>query len=298
MNMSDHAMAGGVHLPFAAMGLIGIVLVVLLALVVLSLRRPAQAHGPPGKFVIATSAADAIGAAGASPDTPDRISDMAIVIPDISGYTDYMSHSRYSLSHAQYVVGELLTAIAAAARPELSVCRPEGDALLLYRNVEQDEAQPIAAKLVSILAAFYQRRQELADENACLCQACARIDALELKMVVHRGPVLETHIAGFHALAGIPVIEAHRLLKNSVSAHRYLLVTSAAEPLLARLPDWPRSRATETMDDGSALDVDVYSFDPGDLPRLASATPLPRTVKQACDLCRKVGHGLKDLGAV
>lgn len=296
MNMGNHAMAGGLHWPLLAMGLAGLVVIALLGVVVLCLLRPAKAYGAPGKFALAPAALDAIATATVSTDAHDRISNMAIVIPDISGYTDYMNHSRYALSHAQYVVGELLTATAAAARPELSVCRPEGDALLLYRNLEQDEDWHISDTLVTILAAFYQRRQELAEENACLCQACTRIDTLELKMIVHRGPVLETHMAGFHTLAGIPVIEAHRLLKNAATTHHYLLVTAAAAPLLIGLPDWPRTRLTEIMDDGNPLDVVVYCFEPSKLPRAEAEGQLPRAVKKACDLCRKVGHGLKQLG--
>lgn len=108
---------------------------------------------------------------------------------------------------------------------------------------------------------------------------------------------METHIAGFHALAGIPVIEAHRLLKNSATTRRYLLVTEAAEQLLDGLPNWRREQLRETIDDGSTINAGVYSFDLADLPSMASSDQFPRTVKRACDLCRKVGHGLKGFGA-
>jgi len=297
MNMGDHMMEVGIHWPFVMMGIIGLALAVLFVVLVRNLRRPAQASGFIGNTALGARLSLDLAQAPQGPDDEDRITDMAIVIPDISGYTDYMSHSRFSLRHAQYVVGELLSAIAAAARPGLSVCRPEGDALLLYKALGQEDDEAIAERLVAILTAFYQRRQELADENACRCQACARIDSLELKMIVHRGPVMETHIAGFHALAGIPVIEAHRLLKNAVSSRRYVLVTGAAEPLVAGLPAWPSEHLKETTDDGSVLNLTVYGFEPAQLPDVASPEQLPRSVKKVCDLCRKVGHNLKDIAA-
>src|SRR5688500_15741328 len=48
---------------------------------------------------------------------------------------------------------------------------------------------------------------------------------LSLKMIVHYGAFSVYQIGGFAKLYGIPVIEAHRLLKNSISTNHYLLVT-------------------------------------------------------------------------
>ena len=288
--MHDTFMSGGMHGPLLLVATVVVLAGILLVLVV-ALRRPAGAGHVVGRF---EPSASTLEAHRAEHDGADAVADMVIVIPDISGYTSYMSHSHLSLRHAQYVVGELLSAIATAARPALSICRPEGDALLLYRKLTDGPPEPVTGTLIEMLAAFYQRRDELVAENGCPCQACALVEDLELKVVVHRGEVLETHIAGFHTLAGLPVIAAHRLLKNTVPSHRYVLVTDAAAAMTSGLPDWPVDRHHEVLDDGSPIAVTAYMVDLADLPRAAAANGLERSVKRACDLCRKVAVGLQD----
>ena len=57
---------------------------------------------------------------------------MYLVIPDISGYTEFLHLSRFSLAHAQYLVSELLESIIAHAEPLLRTAKIEGDAVFLY----------------------------------------------------------------------------------------------------------------------------------------------------------------------
>jgi hypothetical protein len=54
------------------------------------------------------------------------------------------------------------------------------------------------------------------------------IEKLRLKLIVHSGEALFHRVLNFQELAGVDVIIVHRLLKNSVQADQYLLMTEAA----------------------------------------------------------------------
>jgi Protein of unknown function (DUF2652) len=55
-----------------------------------------------------------------------------------------------------------------------------------------------------------------------------------LKVVVHSGRAVFNTVGGFSQVSGTDVILAHRLLKNSVPSHEYLLMTEAAYRDLGR----------------------------------------------------------------
>jgi len=61
-----------------------------------------------------------------------------------------------------------------------------------------------------------------------MCNACAHIDKLDLKVIVHSGEALLYQIGNFFELSGVDVITVHRLLKNSVPGNQYLLMTEPA----------------------------------------------------------------------
>ncbi len=168
-------------------------------------------------------------------DSPADVEcDTFVVIPDISGYTRFMQLTRFAAGHAQFVVAQLLDAIITAARPTLLPTRVEGDSVMFY--AESARADPvkgasgpsIAAAVRDMVTAFYHKRAELLAGNLCPCEACKHITELDLKVVVHRGDILRYRLRGLEDLSGMAVIEAHRLLKNSVGRNRYVLVSEAA----------------------------------------------------------------------
>jgi len=55
-----------------------------------------------------------------------------------------------------------------------------------------------------------------------------------LKVIVHSGRAVFNTIAGLPQVSGTDVILAHRLLKNSIPSHEYLLMTEAAYRDLGR----------------------------------------------------------------
>lgn len=70
----------------------------------------------------------------------------------------------------------------------------------------------------------------------CWCDACSRIDELDLKFIVHAGAFVIQTIAGRHELVGPEVVIAHRLLKSRagdlLDQRAFALVTDAASEWL------------------------------------------------------------------
>ena len=66
----------------------------------------------------------------------------------------------------------------------------------------------------------------------CWCDACAKINELDLKFIVHAGPFVIQPIAGRPELVGSEVVVAHRLLKSRagdvLERSAFVLVTDAA----------------------------------------------------------------------
>jgi hypothetical protein len=160
---------------------------------------------------------------------------VVLIIADISGYTRYMTANARTLAHSQAIITELMEVIVAGIEPPLELAKLEGDAVFFYsRKAEAAAAgerqRMLGRKLVGFFQAFAARLAELRQSSTCSCAACAHIDGLRLKIVVHSGEALFHRVRHLEELAGVDVIIAHRLLKNSVAADQYLLVTEAARP--------------------------------------------------------------------
>lgn len=213
--------------------------------------------------------------------------DLLIVIPDISGYTRFMSLSKLGLAHAHYVISELLSAILDAGSGTFRPMRLEGDAVVFYARMSQLQPLDVGTGLMKIMQAFDERLQSLIRENACPCKACRQIGALDLKIVVHHGEVLRFRMGGMEDLSGEAIITAHRLLKNSVGKSRYILVTDGTIPFVRFTPDLAKKGITETLDSAgtisaTAFDIPNLSTDVPDRPPAAIVLPI-----KARDLVRK-----------
>lgn len=255
---------GGPHWPLLAM----IVLLVLAALGVVLLTR----------YFIRPVDVSTLGSARVADDPPavdshaDVERDTFVVIPDISGYTRFMQLTRFAAGHAQFVVAQLLDAILTAARPPLSPTRVEGDSVMFY--AVSDRADPangasgpkVAGAVHDMVSAFYRKRADLLAGNLCPCVACKYITDLDLKVVVHRGDIMRYRLRGLEDLSGMAVIEAHRLLKNSVGRNRYVLVSEAAASDVC-LP-WERATTQhrETYEGVGEVRCDLYPLEQEPVP--------------------------------
>ncbi len=155
-----------------------------------------------------------------------------LLVSDISGYTHFVRRHTRSASHARQITVRLLKAIVSASSPPLSVAELEGDAVFFYALGSEDElpelARQVKDQIPRLFRAFAKELKVLSSGPKCSCHACAGIGALRLKQVVHAGEVAVEKIGRFEKLFGLAVIIVHRMLKNSVPAKEYLMVSEAA----------------------------------------------------------------------
>lgn len=162
---------------------------------------------------------------------PPETKDVLLLIADISGYTRFMLANQTELAHSHEIISALLQALIAEVEIPLSIAKLKGDALFLYldKGAEPDAVRRVEAKLLRFFEAFSSTLRGRATTRTCSCGACRNTGSLRLKVVVHSGTALVYSIAQRTELAGIDVIIVHRLLKNSVTAREYILLTDAAK---------------------------------------------------------------------
>jgi uncharacterized protein DUF2652 len=159
-----------------------------------------------------------------------------LVIADIGGYTRFMRVHRINLAHAQYVIGRLLEATIDAAGGRWKLAKLEGDAAFFYSKLPADGALDgtrLRDQLVAIRRAFVDRREQLAADRMCSCDACMQSGQLTLKFVAHAGQVELQKIKRLTELCGVDVILVHRLLKNTVPITEYVLMSEEVERALS-----------------------------------------------------------------
>ncbi len=219
-----------------------------------------------------------------------------VVIPDISGYTKYLTPSCFHAGHAQFVVGELLEAILGSAGPKLIPAKLEGDAVLFYAPAGSGAGAPpatgqeIADAIDAMLAAFYRRRKKLMVTNACQCVCCRHIGDLDLKVVVDYGEISPIEVYGSWDISGLVVIRAHRLLKNAVPLERYILVSeTAVDHVIFPGRGAPRMHA-ESYDDIGELVSRVYGLSDSEID--PAVDPTAAAGARIGDLAHKIGANL------
>jgi hypothetical protein len=163
-----------------------------------------------------------------------------ILIPDISGFTEFMTTTE--LSHSSYAINLLIDAIISAVGDAYEVSEIEGDAVLFIKKGPAPTQEEIMNICLKIFHAFHYQRKWMQQYTVCPCGACQAITNLTLKFVVHHGPLAEIKVGGFTKQSGTEMIVAHRLLKNNIDNHEYLLVT---EKLFERPGDAPGSVEVE-----------------------------------------------------
>ena len=170
-----------------------------------------------------------------------------LVLADISGYSAFLQAVAYEhrddafaggkVPQAYAVISSLLDGIVQRLVPPFTLSKLEGDAVFVYAT---DDTAPRGQALLDCIGACYADfRERLATAHAvwpCECEACRRIDELELKFVLHAGPFVIQSIAGRDELIGPEVVVAHRLLKSragdAVGQAAFALVTDAASEWL------------------------------------------------------------------
>src|SRR6476620_560372 len=154
-----------------------------------------------------------------------------ILIPDISGFTDFTGATE--IDHAAHIITELLELIVASNETDFTLAEIEGDAVLFYRKGEPLRREQLVDQCLRMFANFHQRLRVIERDTVCQCGACQTASNLTLKFIAHFGYIKEIKVAQFVKATGIDMIVAHRLLKNDIRSHEYILITTPCCEVLA-----------------------------------------------------------------
>lgn len=173
-----------------------------------------------------------------------------IFIPDISGFTEFVSHT--AISHSKHIISELLELLLDNNTTGLELAEVEGDALFMYKTTESFIFSDIEAQVKAMYMAFHRHLKRYEYERICRCGACSSAYNLSLKFVVHYGEVDFITVKDITKPFGEEVIKAHRLLKNEIDIKEYALYTNAV------IDESDQNVIEETYDFGKIQ----YSFKP------------------------------------
>ncbi|XMO87360.1 DUF2652 domain-containing protein [Algibacter sp. AS12] len=149
---------------------------------------------------------------------------MLICIPDISGFTQFMSETDSDLSSK--VIPSLLNKIIYSNEIGLKVSEIEGDAVLFYKTGELPTLKALIDQCIYFYTAFYKQLNILKETHIHNKDSHKIPKTLGLKIILHYGNEIDTVQIGKHIkLMGEDVIVAHRLLKNKVPKDEYLLIS-------------------------------------------------------------------------
>jgi len=198
-----------------------------------------------------------------------------LFIPDISGFTEFVQSTE--AAHSQHVIAELLELLIQANQLDLQLAEIEGDALFFYKEEQIPSQEMLLAQIEHLFTAFYSHLKLLEKNRVCPCNACATAPNLQLKVIVHSGDLQFIDVQGNHKPFGPAVIEAHRLMKNSVESDNYVLFSEALMNTVGFSSDyWSKlfsfKPGADTYD-GKELGYSWSNIDAGALQLLPYATP-------------------------
>ena len=139
--------------------------------------------------------------------------------------------SGVELDHAQDIIADIMDTLVRALRPPFRLAKFEGDAAFVYALTDKVDAALMQDSIEQAYFAFRKRLRSIKQASSCECQACSRMQSLDVKFVVHHGEFIRQKMSGREELAGRGVILVHRLLKNEVGKafgpHAYALYSDA-----------------------------------------------------------------------
>lgn len=181
-----------------------------------------------------------------------------ILIPDISGFTEFMTNTE--LSHSSFAISTLINTIIETVGDEYEISEIEGDAVLMFKRGPAPSQKEIQDICLKIFNAFHFQRSWMQQHVICPCKACVEMERLTLKFIAHHGPIGEIKAGKFTKLSGTDVIVAHRLLKNSVPSNEYLLLSEQLLHQSTETPETDRMEWAPSSDDYSSIGKVEYRF--------------------------------------
>lgn len=140
-----------------------------------------------------------------------------VFIVDISGYTGFVKDT--SNEDGTRIIKKLFTSIIEANCLSFEISEIEGDAILFYQFGKPVTVKKILDQFEKMLAAFNAQIKKLRI-------VFPEVKDLSIKVIVHYGLMSIYEIGRFFKLFGRPLVDAHRLLKNSIQSSTYVLITN------------------------------------------------------------------------
>jgi uncharacterized protein YndB with AHSA1/START domain len=184
-----------------------------------------------------------------------------LLIADVSGYTRYLGG--VELDHAQDILADLLGSVVANTSV-MRIAKLEGDAVFCHAPAGAIDGAALVDTIESCYFAFTRRLRTIAHLTTCACNACSKLDGLDLKFVVHFGQYATHVVADREELVGYDVILVHRLLKNRIAdatgTRGYALLTMPAIEELGLQQFAERLTPLQVNVEGDAIDVRVLDL--------------------------------------
>jgi hypothetical protein len=204
--------------------------------------------------------------------------DILFFIPDLGGFTKFIAETE--IQHSQHIIKELLELLVDANTLGMTVGEFEGDAVLFYRKGAAPSLEKLVEQARKMYLDFHTYLKKFQYMRVCQCGACAGTGGISLKMVAHFGAAGTMQVKDQVKFIGKDIIIAHRLLKNSVDAREYLLVTQPTASGIADAPGQLDSFANGA-DAYDSLGTIEYRFKPleGYLGEIKVEPPVPAGLK-------------------
>ena len=198
-----------------------------------------------------------------------------LVLADISGYTAFLqsvasAHADDAFAGGQVpeaygILTRLLDGIVGKLAPPYTLSKLEGDAVFAFATEHDDvpRGNDVLACFGDCYAGFRQQVGSAKEIWPCWCDACANIEMLDLKFVLHAGSFVMQEIAGQRELVGPEVVIAHRLLKATApelaGRSAFALVTDAAAERL-EIPLDDCIQVVESHEHYAPIDAHVFAL--------------------------------------
>src|SRR4051812_16148314 len=111
------------------------------------------------------------------------------VIADISGYTRFLAG--VELDHAQDIIADVMDTVLKCLRPPFRLAKFEGDAAFVYAVTDKIDGSMLQDAVESAYFAFRRRLRDIKQSSSCDCDACRKMQDLDLKFVSHYGQFIK-----------------------------------------------------------------------------------------------------------
>ncbi len=93
-----------------------------------------------------------------------------ILIPDISGYTEFLT--RTEIDHSSHILNEMLELIIESNNTDFTLSEIEGDAVLFYRKGDPLSRYELMQQCLAMFNNFHEKIKLIERDSICQCGAC------------------------------------------------------------------------------------------------------------------------------